>query len=90
MSIASECRVLSKRYYFQVVGDGSTLEDDEGTVLSGPEAARLQAAVIAAELAQELVDYCGFLVCVMDEEGNELARVPVTGIGDITGSARLQ
>jgi hypothetical protein len=45
----------------------------------------LQATVIGAELAQDGYDYRCFLVRVVDEEGNEVAQVPVvTSISDIT------
>jgi hypothetical protein len=43
---------LQVRYFFNVEGDGSIFNDEEGTVLSGLDVAMLQAAVIAAELAQ--------------------------------------
>jgi hypothetical protein len=77
--------VSSKRYFLPVVGNGGTFADDRGTVLSSPDLARLQAAVIAAELAQDGNDYRGFLVRAADEEGNEVAQVPgVTSISDIT------
>jgi hypothetical protein len=43
------------------------------------------AEIIAAELAQDGIDYSGFLVRVVDEEGNEVAQMPVvTSIRDIT------
>jgi hypothetical protein len=53
---------LKGRFYFHVVGDTDTYTDREGTVLSGPAAARLQAAIIAAELAQDGDDYRGWIV----------------------------
>jgi hypothetical protein len=75
---------LNQRYYFHVISDDTTVYDDGGTILSSPEAARLQAAVIAAELAHDDDRYRGFVVRVVDDRGNELAIVPVvTGIGDL-------
>ena len=65
------------RYFFHVLGNGITLEDDAGTVLSGPEAARSYASVIAAELAQDGNEYRGCEVHVVDGGGNEIARLPV-------------
>ena len=65
------------RYFFHVLDGLKTITDETGTVLSGPEAARLQAAVIATELAQDGDHYQGFVVCAIDEQGNEIARVPV-------------
>lgn len=65
------------RYFFHVLGNGLTVEDTTGTVLSDPEAARLYASVIAAELAQDENEYCGCEVYVVDELSNEIARLPV-------------
>lgn len=65
------------RYFFHVLGNGIAVEDETGTVLSGPEAARLHASVIAAELAQDGNQYCGCEVYGIDEGGNEIARLPV-------------
>jgi hypothetical protein len=65
------------RYFFHVLDGRGTLKDEAGTVLSSPEVARLRAAVIAAELAQDGDHYHGFVVCAIDERGNEIARVPV-------------
>lgn len=77
---------MKRRFYFHVVGDTDTYKDPEGTVLSGPAAARLQAAIIAAELAQDGDDYRGWVVYVVDEEDDEVVRLPVvTNIGDIIG-----
>jgi hypothetical protein len=65
------------RYFFHVSGDGKTFEDEMGTVLPDPMAARLHASVIAAELAEDGDEYHGFDVCAVDEVGNEIARMPV-------------
>lgn len=64
------------RYFFHV-SDGGGINDDVGTVLSGPEVAVLQAGVIAAELARDGHRYNGFVVYVTDEQGNDIGRVPV-------------
>jgi hypothetical protein len=75
---------LNKRYFFHIVGSGSTFEDEDGAVFSGPEAARLQAAVIAVELAQNNADFQGSMVYVVDDNGREVARVPiVSGTGGL-------
>jgi hypothetical protein len=68
---------LMMRYFFPVMDGSITFNDDEGTILSSPEAALQQAAVIAAELAQDGESYNGHVVCVIDEHGNEIGRVPV-------------
>ena len=36
------------RFFFHILGDGTTYTDEKGTVLGGPEEARLKAAAIAA------------------------------------------
>jgi hypothetical protein len=45
--------------------------------ISGPEVALLQAAVGAAELAQDGDAYNGYLVYVTDERGTDIGNVPV-------------
>jgi hypothetical protein len=65
------------RYFFHVSGDGKMFEDETGIVLPDAEAARLHASVIAAELAQDGDKYQGFDVYAVDEDGNEIARMPV-------------
>ena len=65
------------RYFFHVLGNGITIEDETGTVLSSPEAARLHASVIAAELAQDGNEYRGCEVYVVDDGSNEIARLPI-------------
>ncbi len=65
------------RYFFHISGDGTTYKDEKGTVLSGLEEARLKAAAIAADLAEDGDDYCGFVVRAVTEEGEEIVTVPV-------------
>jgi hypothetical protein len=65
------------RYFYHVSGDGKTFEDETGIVLPDAKAARLHASVIAAELAQDGDEYHGFDVYAVDEDGNEIARMPV-------------
>jgi hypothetical protein len=65
------------RYFFHVSGNGIRIGDETGTVLSSPEAARLHASVIAAELAQDGNEYRGCEVHVVDGGGNDIARLPV-------------
>ena len=64
---------VNKRYFFHVVGDDYTHEGKTGSVLSGVQAASLQAAVVATELAKEQ-EYQGFMVYVVDEDGREIVR----------------
>jgi uncharacterized protein DUF6894 len=71
------------RYFFHISHASSTINDDEGTALCGPEVAMLQATVIAAEPAQDGEWYNGQVVYVTDEHGNEIGRLPVfTAIED--------
>jgi hypothetical protein len=65
------------RYFFHVFGNGITIGDETGTVLSSPEAARLHSSLIAAELAQDGNEYRGCEVIVVDASGTEIARAPV-------------
>jgi DNA-binding CsgD family transcriptional regulator len=60
------------RYFFHISGESGTARDEHGTVLSGQDAAMLRAAVIAAELMRKCCR--GYLVCALDEQGNEVAR----------------
>jgi hypothetical protein len=50
------------RYFFNATYDGDALEDDDGIHLPGPEAAMSQAAVVAAELAQDGRSYEGYVI----------------------------
>ncbi len=72
---------MQKRYYFPVIGKGITYPDSAGALLAGPEAAKLRATLIAAELAYKGI-YRGFEVCVLDDEGFEIARRTVVGSSD--------
>ena len=47
------------------------------TDLSGPEAALLEAALIAAELAQDGERYSRYVLHVTDEHGNDIDPVPI-------------
>ena len=67
---------MNKRYFFHVVGGDHTHEDKTGTVLSGVQAASLQATVIATELAKE-PECQGVMVYVVDDDGHEVVRRPV-------------
>lgn len=68
---------LQLRYFFHISGDEKMFEDETGAILPDAGTARLHASVIAAELAQGGDEYHGFDVCAVDEDGNEIARMPV-------------
>ena len=67
------------RYYFHITGR-LEVEDDEGDELPNVELAMAQAVRIAHDLALDTDDYRGCFVRMTDEEGNELARIPVRTI----------
>jgi hypothetical protein len=69
------------RYFFHVI---RAFNDDEGAVLSGPDVAMRQAAVIASEFAED-GEWHGHLIYVTDEHGNEIGRVPVVAAAEDDG-----
>ena len=66
------------RYFFHVMSDHTAYKDEVGRSFSNVEIAKAHATVIARELAIEAEDYVGYLVCVTDDQGNEVARVPIS------------
>jgi hypothetical protein len=68
---------LKMRYFFHISGNRTTYKDEKGSVLSGPEEARLKAAAIAADLAEDVENYRGFVVRAVTEDGEEIVTVPV-------------
>jgi hypothetical protein len=68
------------RYFFHV-SNGNDFndqvgKDEVGYRFSDPEDAKAHAAVVARELAED-DDWDGYRVLVIDEHGNEIARVPI-------------
>jgi hypothetical protein len=63
------------RFFFHFA-DGSVFKDQDGEDLPSIESARAHAARIANELA-EAGDYGGYAVRARDEQGNEVAYVPI-------------
>ena len=65
------------RYLFHVLGDDHIYCDEAGSRFDSPHEAEAHALVVARELALD-GDACrGFAVCVIDESGDEVARVLV-------------
>ena len=62
------------RFFFHVKNDSTFKE--EGENYPNLETARAHAAKIASELAKE-TDYEGFALSVTDEQGNEVAYMPI-------------
>ena len=70
------------RYFFHVIGVDGAFRDEEGRSFPALQDAMAYAAVIAGELSGESENYQGFAVCVADEQGREVARVPIDGDPD--------
>ena len=60
------------------MSDGTDYKDAVGRSFSSVEIAIAHASVIASELAIEAEDYVGYSVCVTDDQGNEVGRVPIS------------
>jgi hypothetical protein len=67
------------RYYFLFVGEGIRHEDERGKHFASVQAAIAHARSIAAKLGANDPYYHSLSVSVVDESGNEVARVPVGG-----------
>ena len=70
------------RYFFHVIGVDGAFRDEEGRSFPALQHAMAYAAAIAGELSGESENYQGFAVCVADEQGREVARVPIDGDPD--------
>jgi hypothetical protein len=55
----------------------TAIKDEAGTALPSVQAAKLKAAAVADELARDGSHNLGFVVIVVDENGNDIAKVPV-------------
>jgi hypothetical protein len=64
------------RYFFHVSDGAREFKDEVGRTFSTVEAAKGHAAIVASELALDH-NWDSYVVCVIDEAGNEIARVPV-------------
>ena len=65
------------RFSFHVKNDSTFFkEEEEGENYPNLETARAHAAKIASELAKE-TGYEGFALSVTDEQGNEVAYMPI-------------
>jgi hypothetical protein len=70
------------RYFFHVIGADSAFTDEQGRSFATLQDAKAYAAVIAGDLSRKGENYQGFVVCVADEHGREVARVPIAGDAD--------
>jgi hypothetical protein len=64
-----------KRFYFHV-SNGKCYSDEHGTVFANAEEAIANATTIAGELGEDR-GWSGFAIIVTDEDGDEIARIPV-------------
>jgi hypothetical protein len=63
------------RYFFHAIGQRRVFNDDEGEEFADEADALAHAAVIAREIAEDdSVDV--LMIVVVDEDGNEVGRVP--------------
>jgi hypothetical protein len=65
------------RYFFHVMDGNRLFSDEVGQTFSGVDDAKLYAAIIASELAQDCGWMNGALVLLHDEHGNEIAQLPL-------------
>jgi hypothetical protein len=70
------------QYYFHVTDGQCTFNDDNGSFHLSSTEAYTEALRIADELASDDASYTGFIICVVDQDGNEVARVPIHGNAD--------
>jgi len=66
------------QYFFHVSDGHSRYRDEEGSLHLSFADACAEASRIAGELARDGADL-GFMVCVVDHDGNEIARLPIDG-----------
>jgi len=64
------------KYHFEIA-DGIPLPDPVGTDCRNDEHARREARAIAVQIARDLGDRVERSVVVVDDEGEELCRVPI-------------
>jgi len=64
------------RYFFHVFRDDSIFKDEIGRSFSDVEDATAYAMVVASELTKD-AGWEGFSVLIVDEIGNEVARLPI-------------
>ena len=65
------------RYWFHAVCEDRTYRDEVGRDFGSPEEAFAHAETIAKELAADGGAYRGYAVRVLDEQGREVAFLPV-------------
>jgi hypothetical protein len=71
------------KYFFHLVGDHASFPDDIGWRFNTLEDAKAEAAMIARDLATENNAFVDYVVCVADDNGQTLARVPVEPSWDL-------
>jgi DNA-binding CsgD family transcriptional regulator len=76
------------RYFFHISDENGATKDENGTVLSGRDLATLRAAVIVAQLTKDGDYRQWYLVRVLDEQGNEIAKCQSSVRWDTTPDER--
>jgi hypothetical protein len=64
-------------YFFPIRCKNLSIDDAQGQRFSTLDEAKAHAAVIAGELAQDGKAYQDCAVCVLNETGQEVARLPI-------------
>jgi hypothetical protein len=78
------------RYYFHVTDGVSNYADTEGSFQPSLAQARSEARRIAAELSRDEEARAGFVVCAVDDSGNEIATVPIDMQAAADGNGEIQ
>jgi hypothetical protein len=64
------------RYFFHVVGDGSSYNDDDGMEFPTNEDAAARGAALAQEMAYD-GSLDGFWISITNALGDEIGRIPI-------------
>jgi hypothetical protein len=80
VSLCSEiAEIRMPQYFFHVTDGHSTYRDENGSLHLSFADAYAEASRIAGELARDGAGP-GFMVCMVEHDGNEVACVPIDGI----------
>ena len=79
-------RCVSPRFFFHIRGGADSIEDRVGEYHFGAEAAHLRALISARELRARCA-HCPSFVVIVDDDGNQLAVVPIAVAPEAAGTA---
>jgi hypothetical protein len=74
--VCKKIAVLNVRYFVHIASGGRVFRDEAGRNFSAVDDVLVHAAVVARELADD-AGWEGFSVLVLDESGNQIARLPI-------------